>query len=457
MRFLIPILSVVWYLSNVTATLAITICPGSPAKETTTNFKRADWHNCIGDFEHTSFYINGKARTSRYVGPFKNGKLTGYGFYTFWNYSLNTGFTWEGDFKGDRNVKIHKNYPQLQLSQIPFSLETLASKNSMGGQQKQAPKTRKALLLEVEFYSLTKSNRFLVQTILKELGLYRNEIDGLFGSGTRKALEQFNEKYLVLSSLNERRNVKFLYAEILKRGTSTIPADNEPTKPKKKLEKANPTVTTTTPKVPQKDQLDLALSEFQISTYGSFIHSRLVPEALFFFDQIETADSFEFRKALRNHKIETIVLSSPGGSVFEGLQMAAIISDKELNTYVPRNGFSDDIGICASACSYMFFAGKSRQAHGLLGVHQVYTPDATEREAVGKTEKIAQFTVSEIIGFLNEFGTPPWVFEKMFQQSKMYYFDRQEMQSLERFIGDGTRTQDTDIERFIRNFKAKFE
>ena len=137
--------------------------------------------------------------------------------------------------------------------------------------------------------------------------------------------------------------------------------------------------------------------------------------------------------------------------------MAGIIDDKNLNTYIPDNGFRGQSGTCASACSYMFFAGASRQSHGRLGVHQVYTADGGEKETVAKTEKIAQFTVSEIIGFLNEFDTPPWVFEKMFQQSKMYFFDRNELSLLERTIEDQVRQQDVSVENFIRDFKAEFD
>ena len=57
--------------------------------------------------------------------------------------------------------------------------------------------------------------------------------------------------------------------------------------------------------------------------YGSFIYnSDAIPNALFFMDEIKNGDDFELRKALRNHDIDTIVLASPGGSVWAGLSMA---------------------------------------------------------------------------------------------------------------------------------------
>ena len=58
------------------------------------------------------------------------------------------------------------------------------------------------------------------------------------------------------------------------------------------------------------------------------------------------------------------MLFSGGGSVFEGLQMAGIIFDKELTTYVPSEAE------CLSACSFMFFGGSTKISSGNLGVHQ---------------------------------------------------------------------------------------
>ena len=158
--------------------------------------------------------------------------------------------------------------------------------------------------------------------------------------------------------------------------------------------------------------------------YGSFILNSEIPDTLFFVDEIKANDSFELRKALRNHDIQNIVLASPGGSVWEGLQMAGIIFDKKLRTYIPRDG------TCASACAYLFFAGAERLADGELGVHQAYSSNFKEKKSVGQTQYVTQFTVSEIIGFLNEFGTPAFVYERMFQDIDMYFFDPLELMEL---------------------------
>jgi len=165
---------------------------------------------------------------------------------------------------------------------------------------------------------------------------------------------------------------------------------------------------------------------FDVTLYGSFLHTEIVPNALFFFNEIEQYDGFELRRALRNHDIDTVVLASEGGNVFEGLNMAGIIHDKDIITYVPE--LPDEMG-CYSACSFMFFGGKIRQADGVLAVHQAgaYGSDRDKaKERVSKTQQATQFTVSEIIGFLNEFETPPWVYEKMFRSRKFYEFDEEE-------------------------------
>lgn len=163
-----------------------------------------------------------------------------------------------------------------------------------------------------------------------------------------------------------------------------------------------------------------------------------VPNALFFADDITKNDGFEFRKAIRNHDIDTIVLSSPGGALWEGLTIAGMIFDKKLTTYVPRNTS------CASACAFMFFAGNKRQVAGSLGVHQFYT-DSEASAKITNVETGSQFTVSEIIGYLNEFNTPPFVFEKMFAQKEMYYFTDNEIKKL-----NSPENDEATLANFIR-------
>ena len=192
-----------------------------------------------------------------------------------------------------------------------------------------------------------------------------------------------------------------------------------------------------------------------MSLYGSFLHSEKVPNALFFFDYIEKNDNFEFRKALRNHDVDLIVLSSRGGSVWEGLSIAGIINDKGLNVYVPKTSVKGD-GNCASACSFMFFAGETRNVEGKLGVHQFLSKEKEKKEKIVEIQKNSQFTVSEIIGYLNEFEKPPWDFERMFQQSEMYYFKKTELVQLETEVSDELVTHYGKSEKFIKDLSKAF-
>ena len=187
-----------------------------------------------------------------------------------------------------------------------------------------------------------------------------------------------------------------------------------------------------------------------LSFFGSFLHTSHVPNALFFFADIQEDDSFELRRALRTHDIDTLVLASSGGSVWEALNMAGIIFDKKMNTYIPPMPIS--VG-CYSACSYMFFAGQNRLLEGELGVHQVGSYDHsvdTEKEEQGRTQQTTQFTTSEVIGFLNEFGTPPWVYEKMFRSRELYIFTDDEATKLNKNIIQDVNIQ--EIKAFIDDF-----
>ncbi len=181
--------------------------------------------------------------------------------------------------------------------------------------------------------------------------------------------------------------------------------------------------------------------------YGGLIYNTEIPNTLFLVGNIRNGDSFSLRKALRNHEISTIVLASPGGLVMEGLNMAGIIFDKGLNVYVPEKA------TCASSCAFMFFAGKERKVRGKLGVHQFYTGNASASGNINETENVVQFTVSEIIGFLNEFDTPRFVFERMFQQQEMYFFNKEELDQLMTTTFSVSETAQVSINRYLESKK----
>ena len=189
----------------------------------------------------------------------------------------------------------------------------------------------------------------------------------------------------------------------------------------------------------------------KIATYGGFSIYKRIPNVLFYEVDISENDNFELRKALRSHDIDTVVLMSPGGSVWEALTMAGTVSDKKLKTYVPSGA------TCASACSFIFFAGSVRVAEGNLGVHQFYSENGAQNEKISSVQKSTQFTTSEIIGFLNEFDTPPWVFEKMFAQSSMYFFSDQQKREISKGGLNKNQKEKIDAVALSLNKSVKME
>ena len=185
---------------------------------------------------------------------------------------------------------------------------------------------------------------------------------------------------------------------------------------------------------------------FEYRSYGPFHIFTEMPSVMFFVGNIERGQLMGLRKALRNEDIRTVVLASDGGSVSEGLVMAGVIFDKKIETLVLQDSS------CMSACSFMFFAGNNRKIDGQLGIHQFYSSDRSKSENVGDTEQLTQFTTSEIVGYLNEFNVPPFIYERMFSETEMYYLDERDIQKVENSDSSFLKQVDT-----IYNFLKKLE
>lgn len=136
--------------------------------------------------------------------------------------------------------------------------------------------------------------------------------------------------------------------------------------------------------------------------------------------EIVLDDYFNLREIIRKYEIDTLILDSPGGDLYEGLYMAAVLHDRGINTYIPTEAY------CESSCANVFFAGHSRVASGHLGVHQ-FSSERTLEE-----QELTQVTVADIISFLNEFATPPIVYEKIFLSDDIYYFSKDEINRINR-------------------------
>ena len=416
---------------------ALPTCGGSPVQRWVDT---SNWHNCQGKISGTNVF---------YEGAWKNGKRNGYGTFLI-NGAKYTGQFRNNDPHGVGTMEFEGNKYVGEWKNSEFSGQGIyykkngtitegiweKSKFQFAKKTPYSDGTITPSILRVEFQKISQKQRMQIQQRLKGLNLYKASVDGVYGKGTAGALVEYNNKILVKADLKKLENVTKLLNSLLEQ----VPK----IKPTKDAE------------VKEMERIIAIQKEFDLNFYGGFFHSARMPNTLFFFDDIRQNDSFEFRKALRTHDINLIVLSSPGGSVWEGLQMAAIIHDKKLKTYVSYNSF-DGAGNCASACSFMFFAGANRVAKGYLGVHQFKSAKASDEEEIGATQKRSQETVSEIIGFLNEFETPPWVFERMFQQKEMYYFKKNEILQIETEVSEETKAQHEKAESFITDLTAAFE
>ena len=71
---------------------------------------------------------------------------------------------------------------------------------------------------------------------------------------------------------------------------------------------------------------------------------------------------------------------------------------------------------------------------GEVGVHQFYSSGESAEAQIRKdlTTSATQYTTSEIIGIMNEFDTPPFVYEKMFGTDEIFYFRGIDKQRLSR-------------------------
>ena len=167
----------------------------------------------------------------------------------------------------------------------------------------------------------------------------------------------------------------------------------------------------------QQAQAPASATQEEPERYGPFFFLRSEPDLLIYVGAVGANDMLNLKKALREHPtISTIVLQNNGGGLVHiGLVVAEEIYERGLNTYIPKDSY------CASACSFVFFAGRQRLAVGRLGVHQISAPELTGEQA--------QFGVSDIVATLPKYGVSADVLGIMFStpSKDMYFFTPQEI------------------------------
>ncbi len=144
----------------------------------------------------------------------------------------------------------------------------------------------------------------------------------------------------------------------------------------------------------------LAASAERITEFAPFFYDTETANILFLEGDIDSRTDFRLGRALHRYpEIETLVLSSQGGTVYDGLSMATTIREYELKTYIPPEGE------CYSACAYLFFAGVERKSDGELGVHQL--------DGLGGDFTFGQEILSEVFDSLHSYGVPGEVIVRM--------------------------------------------
>ena len=141
---------------------------------------------------------------------------------------------------------------------------------------------------------------------------------------------------------------------------------------------------------------------------------------------ILTEEMDEILSQLEDKKPKLILLNSIGGNVLGALRFARYVRQNKINTWIAENQ------TCASACALVFLAGIERFSEGKLVVHQYLPPAEQANEKIARDAAwiSVQRIIGETITLLNSFGTPRFVFERIFSSPDLYEFTEAEMAKL---------------------------
>lgn len=140
--------------------------------------------------------------------------------------------------------------------------------------------------------------------------------------------------------------------------------------------------------------------EEMIEKYYPIIVSKDDPSVFALVGEIDMRTSLNFKRAIREFGVpEVLLLSSGGGLVYIGLDLAMEVNRLGITTAIPEE-FS-----CYSACSFVFLAGKERYLDGELGVHQISSEDSDLTKG--------QLTLADMIDVLNSFDVPAALYPPM--------------------------------------------
>lgn len=143
-------------------------------------------------------------------------------------------------------------------------------------------------------------------------------------------------------------------------------------------------------------------------------------KALAIAGRIGPASASWFREQLDAAKLtagDVIFLSSPGGSLDQGLIMGAVVRSRGLTTVVGKVNSEGrpQPSRCASACVFVFAGGKVREAmpRSALGVHQFTSTSSKSEESASDLIARTQQTTGMILDYMTRMGVSPSIMQAM--------------------------------------------
>ena len=135
---------------------------------------------------------------------------------------------------------------------------------------------------------------------------------------------------------------------------------------------------------------------------------------------------------------DTVLMSSPGGSLDQAIIMGEIIRSRGLATAVGHVDASGEAkpSYCASACVFVYAGGKPRLgvAGSVLGVHRFVTSGGGD-DPVAETQR----TAGMILSYVTKMGVSPAIVEAMSQTSEVRWLGPREATAMN-LITDPVRT-----------------
>lgn len=152
--------------------------------------------------------------------------------------------------------------------------------------------------------------------------------------------------------------------------------------------------------------------------------------ALFIRGQITQKDSYSFKELTQiakstNQVIRWVYLDSPGGNVYAGYEIALLVRNSGIHSFVPASG------TCASSCFTVFMAGNSRH-HGenvKIGVHSATDPLRQETD-------VAMSVTVQMSRFLKYLGTPDAIIGRLVtaRPTEMAWLTKHELQEIAKVV-----------------------